>query len=89
MHLKVLTLQPPGYTPFDRDTQQQEMEAILAGDYKFEPGTSPRAFSSALGTDTARRGVLGERLRYRARLRLGVPDDRPGIAANVRGGVAA
>ncbi|KAH9931600.1 kinase-like domain-containing protein [Fomitopsis serialis] len=26
-----------GYTPFDRDTQQQEMEAILAGDYKFEP----------------------------------------------------
>lgn len=28
----------PGYTPFDRDTQQQEMEAIIAGDYKFEPG---------------------------------------------------
>ena len=27
-----------GYTPFDRDTQQQEMEAIIAGDYKFEPG---------------------------------------------------
>ena len=27
----------PGYTPFDRDTQQEEMEAILAGDYKFEP----------------------------------------------------
>ena len=26
-----------GYTPFDRDTQQQEMEAIVAGDYKFEP----------------------------------------------------
>ncbi|KAF8169795.1 calcium/calmodulin-dependent protein kinase [Pholiota molesta] len=26
-----------GYTPFDRDSQQQEMEAILAGDYKFEP----------------------------------------------------
>jgi serine/threonine protein kinase len=30
-----------GYTPFDRDTQQLEMEAILAGDYKFEPGSSP------------------------------------------------
>jgi len=29
-----------GYTPFDRDTQQQEMEAIIRGDYKFEPGTS-------------------------------------------------
>ncbi|KIL68396.1 hypothetical protein M378DRAFT_71318 [Amanita muscaria Koide BX008] len=26
-----------GYTPFDRDTQQAEMEAIIAGDYKFEP----------------------------------------------------
>lgn len=26
-----------GYTPFDRDTQQQEMDAIIAGDYKFEP----------------------------------------------------
>ncbi|OJT03669.1 Calcium/calmodulin-dependent protein kinase type I [Trametes pubescens] len=26
-----------GYTPFDRDTQQQEMEAIIAGDYHFEP----------------------------------------------------
>ena len=30
--------QPAGYTPFDRDTQQEEMEAIIAGDYKFEPG---------------------------------------------------
>lgn len=27
-----------GYTPFDRENQQQEMEAIIAGDYKFEPG---------------------------------------------------
>ena len=27
-----------GYTPFDRDTQRQEMEAIIAGDYRFEPG---------------------------------------------------
>ncbi|KAI3613268.1 calcium calmodulin dependent protein [Moniliophthora roreri] len=26
-----------GYTPFDRDSQQAEMEAIIAGDYKFEP----------------------------------------------------
>ena len=26
-----------GYTPFDRDSQTQEMEAIIAGDYKFEP----------------------------------------------------
>jgi serine/threonine protein kinase len=27
-----------GYTPFDRDTQNEEMHAIMAGDYKFEPG---------------------------------------------------
>src|ERR1700722_263710 len=27
-----------GYTPFDRDTQQLEMEAIIAGDYQFKPG---------------------------------------------------
>ncbi|KAF8336438.1 CAMK/CAMK1 protein kinase [Cantharellus anzutake] len=26
-----------GYTPFDRDNQQQEINAIIAGDYKFEP----------------------------------------------------
>lgn len=26
-----------GYTPFDRETQQEEMEAIVAGNYKFEP----------------------------------------------------
>jgi serine/threonine protein kinase len=26
-----------GYTPFDRDTQYEEMQAIIRGDYKFEP----------------------------------------------------
>ncbi|GFZ48664.1 Ca2+/calmodulin-dependent protein kinase [Saitozyma sp. JCM 24511] len=26
-----------GYTPFDRDTQYEEMQAICNGDYKFEP----------------------------------------------------
>ncbi|KAI0045620.1 Pkinase-domain-containing protein [Auriscalpium vulgare] len=26
-----------GYTPFDRENQHAEMEAIIAGDYKFEP----------------------------------------------------
>lgn len=26
-----------GYTPFDRDTSQEEMDAILAGDFSFEP----------------------------------------------------
>jgi calcium/calmodulin-dependent protein kinase I len=27
-----------GYTPFDRDTQQEEMQAIINRDFKFEPG---------------------------------------------------
>jgi len=27
-----------GYTPFDRENQHQEMQAIIAVDYKFEPG---------------------------------------------------
>ena len=26
-----------GYTPFDRENQQQETKAIISGDYKFEP----------------------------------------------------
>lgn len=26
-----------GYTPFDRDSQYDEMQAICNGDYKFEP----------------------------------------------------
>jgi hypothetical protein len=26
-----------GYTPFDRENQQQEIQAIIAGDYEFEP----------------------------------------------------
>jgi hypothetical protein len=31
-----------GYTPFDRDSQYEEMQAIVRGDYKFEP-VSPSA----------------------------------------------
>lgn len=41
-----------GYTPFDRDTQRQEMEAIIAGDYKFEPDEY-----WSLVSDTARKFV--------------------------------
>jgi calcium/calmodulin-dependent protein kinase I len=26
-----------GYTPFDRDSQYEEMQAIVNGEYKFEP----------------------------------------------------
>ncbi|KAI0658115.1 Pkinase-domain-containing protein [Cubamyces menziesii] len=43
-----------GYTPFDRDTQQQEMEAICAGDYRFEPGTCPSQEYWANVSETAR-----------------------------------
>ena len=27
-----------GYRPFDRENHQLEMQAIIAGDYKFKPG---------------------------------------------------
>jgi calcium/calmodulin-dependent protein kinase I len=27
-----------GYRPFDRENQQLEIQAIIAGDYKFGPG---------------------------------------------------
>jgi hypothetical protein len=46
-----------GYTPFDRDTQRQEMEAIMAGDYRFEPGKPLDTPWIAL--TEPRRGVLG------------------------------
>jgi hypothetical protein len=34
----LLTYNGAGYTPFDRETQQLEMEAIIAGDFQFKPG---------------------------------------------------
>jgi hypothetical protein len=40
-----------GYTPFDRDTQQQEMQAIIAGDYKFEPRARSDLLPSQYPTD--------------------------------------
>lgn len=62
-----------GYTPFDRDTQQQEMEAILAGDYKFEPeeywanvSDTARDFVSAcLTIDPASRPTCEEALQHK------------------------
>jgi len=61
-----------GYTPFDRDTQQQEMEAILAGDYQFEPkeywqnvSEAARDFVRAcLTNDPARRPTATELLEH-------------------------
>ncbi|KAK7680323.1 hypothetical protein QCA50_016563 [Cerrena zonata] len=62
-----------GYTPFDRDTQQEEMEAIIAGDYKFEPeeywanvSTAARNFVSyCLTIDPAKRPTAEEALNHK------------------------
>jgi len=61
-----------GYTPFDRDTQQQEMEAIIAGDYKFEPqeywanvSDTARAFvSECLTIDAKSRPTAAQALQH-------------------------
>ena len=42
----LVTLVCIGYTPFDRDTQEQETKAICSGDYKFEPGVYMRIYAS-------------------------------------------
>ncbi|KAJ3474869.1 hypothetical protein NLI96_g12212 [Meripilus lineatus] len=62
-----------GYTPFDRDTQQQEMEAIIAGDYKFEPeeywanvsSTAREFVSECLTIDPASRPTCEQALKHR------------------------
>ncbi|KAI0797364.1 Pkinase-domain-containing protein [Irpex lacteus] len=62
-----------GYTPFDRDTQQQEMEAIIAGDYKFEPeeywenvsDTAKDFVRTCLTIDPAKRPTAEEALNHK------------------------
>ncbi|TDL27856.1 Pkinase-domain-containing protein [Rickenella mellea] len=61
-----------GYTPFDRDTQELEMQAIIAGDYKFEPeeywcNVSPTArsfVSTCLTIDPVSRPTASEALQH-------------------------
>lgn len=61
-----------GYTPFDRDTQRQEMEAIIAGDYKFEPDeywsivsdTARNFVSTCLTTDPDKRPTAAQMLEH-------------------------
>ncbi|KAG1742970.1 Pkinase-domain-containing protein [Suillus occidentalis] len=61
-----------GYTPFDRDTQRQEMEAIIAGDYKFEPDeywsivsdTARNFVSTCLTTDPEKRPTAAQMLEH-------------------------
>ncbi|KAH9974387.1 Pkinase-domain-containing protein [Lactifluus volemus] len=62
-----------GYTPFDRDSQQLEMQAIIAGDYKFEPEeywgnvseTAKSFVRSCLTVDPALRPSAAEMLEHR------------------------
>jgi len=62
-----------GYTPFDRDSQQQEMEAIIAGDYAFEPveywsnvSDTARSFvTECLTIDPANRPTAEEALAHK------------------------
>ncbi|THH03031.1 hypothetical protein EW145_g6587, partial [Phellinidium pouzarii] len=62
-----------GYTPFDRDNQELEMQAILAGDYVFEPqeywenvSETARDFVRAcLTADPAARPTAREALEHR------------------------
>ena len=64
-----------GYTPFDRDSQQQEMEAIIAGNYKFEPeeywqNVSPTAkdfVKTCLTNDPAKRPTAAIALQHKVR----------------------
>jgi calcium/calmodulin-dependent protein kinase I len=68
-----------GYTPFDRDSQQQEMEAILAGDYKFEPeeywqnvSATAKAFvRTCLTIDPAQRPTAAQALEHKVRVVCG------------------
>ncbi|KDQ06429.1 hypothetical protein BOTBODRAFT_39589 [Botryobasidium botryosum FD-172 SS1] len=61
-----------GYTPFDRENQRLEMEAIIAGDYKFEPveywqnvSQTARDFvRTCLTIDPARRPTAAQALEH-------------------------
>ncbi|KAJ7230839.1 Pkinase-domain-containing protein [Mycena haematopus] len=62
-----------GYTPFDRDTPEAENEAIIEGDFKFEPaeywvnvsGTAREFVQACLTVNPARRLTAAEALEHR------------------------
>ena len=78
-----------GYTPFDRDTQEQEMQAIIAGDYAFEPGESICIISIAPLTSSSHSGVLAERFGSSEELRHRLSHHRSSESSYGQGGVAA
>lgn len=80
-----------GYTPFDRDSQQQEMEAIIAGDYKYEPveywanvsDTAKDFVSYCLTVDPARRPTAAQALEHKW-----LADEKPHFVPRADGGPA-
>ncbi|KAG6853399.1 hypothetical protein C0991_004732 [Blastosporella zonata] len=81
-----------GYTPFDRDSQQQEMEAIIAGDYKFEPTeywanvseTAKDFVRSCLTLDAAKRPTAADVLNHKW-----LADEKPHFVADPSSGAPA
>ncbi|KAF7332762.1 Protein kinase domain-containing protein [Mycena kentingensis (nom. inval.)] len=62
-----------GYTPFDRNTPQAEMEAVIAGDYCFEPeeswadvsGTARDFITACLTIDPEKRPTVQQALEHK------------------------
>ncbi|KAF6744337.1 calcium/calmodulin-dependent protein kinase [Ephemerocybe angulata] len=62
-----------GYTPFDRDSQDAEMQAIVKGDYKYEPEeywanvseTAKDFVSTCLTVDPAKRPTAAQALKHK------------------------
>ncbi|TFK20624.1 CAMK/CAMK1 protein kinase [Coprinopsis marcescibilis] len=81
-----------GYTPFDRESQQQEMEAIIAGDYKFEPeeywmnvsDTAKDFVKYCLTTDPVKRPTATQALAHKW-----LADTEPHFVANPTDGTPA
>jgi calcium/calmodulin-dependent protein kinase I len=80
-----------GYTPFDRDSQHAEMEAIIAGDYKFEPAeywenvseTAKDFVRECLTNDPMKRPTAAQLLDHRW-----LADEKPHFVADSQGAPA-